>query len=314
MDKITEALKKLLPEEQVKDVAEAVSAMLEDSKKGLEEEYNAKLEDAYAQLSKELKDAETTATQGYEEAYGIVTDLRNRLEMQREEFEQALEEGYEEAYQMLIEERKKNEGLEVGMYEEYDGKLGEMKEYIVDKVDQFLQLKGKEIYDSAHKDAVTDPRFAEHKVAVDKIANIVGDYLTDEELACAATSRLDDAQKSLDELKGHKKILEAKLMKIEGDNKRLNEAFTQAKRVITEHQHNAVENEDQKVLREQKERAERAKGTEGKGTIHDGPVEIIAEYDDRDRANEEEEDTNILESVGVDLEQLAVLAGTSTKS
>ena len=145
MDKIVEALKKLLPQAEVNEVADTVNELLEQAKTSLETEYNQKLEEAYAELTNELAESEKTAERGYEEAYAIIGDLRSRLEVQGDEYKAALEEGYEEAYQMLKTEREKNQNLEVEMYEEYDGKLSEMKEYIVDKVDQFLQLKGKEI-------------------------------------------------------------------------------------------------------------------------------------------------------------------------
>ena len=148
MQKIMEAIKKLLPESDVKEVSSAIGEMLEQAKTNLEKEYNEKLEEAYTELSGELKGAEKTAEKGYEEAYAIIADLRNRLEVQGEEYKQALEEGYEEAYQMLKNERSKNNGIEVELYEEYDKKLLEMKEYIVDKVDQFLQVKGHDIYAS----------------------------------------------------------------------------------------------------------------------------------------------------------------------
>ena len=187
-DKIVEALKKLLPEDQINEVASAVNDMLESSKRELESEYNDKLEEAYKQLSEEMSNAEKTAYQGYQEAYGIIADLRNRLEMQRDEYNKALEEGYEEAYQMLLQEREKNNTLEVDMYEEYDKKLGEMKDYIVDKVDQFLQFKGAEIYEQAKRDVLNDPRMAEHKVTLDKIVDITANYLSDEDYQ-AATKR-----------------------------------------------------------------------------------------------------------------------------
>ena len=140
-----EAIKKLLPESDVKEVSSAINEMLNQATLDLEKEYNEKLEEAYTELSGELSNSEKTAEQGYEEAYAIIADLRNRLDIQGEEYKNALEEGYEEAYQMLKSERSKNGNIEVELYEEYDKKLQEMKEYIVDKVDQFLQAKGQEI-------------------------------------------------------------------------------------------------------------------------------------------------------------------------
>ena len=102
MEKIVEALTKLLPEDSVAEVTEAVTAELENAKQAYEQEFSVKLEEAYAELSEELKTAEDTAVQGYKEAYAIIQDLRARLETQQKEFDLGMEEGYEEAYQMLV--------------------------------------------------------------------------------------------------------------------------------------------------------------------------------------------------------------------
>ena len=45
MEKIVEALSKLLPKEQVSEVAEAVQSELEEAKKAFEHEYSQKLEE-----------------------------------------------------------------------------------------------------------------------------------------------------------------------------------------------------------------------------------------------------------------------------
>ena len=177
MEKIVEALTKLLPEEAVNEVTEAVKSELETAKGALEKEFSSKLEEAYAELSDELKTAEETAIQGYKEAYAIIQDLRGRLETQQKEFELSLEEGYEEAYQMLQAEKGKNENLEVEMYETFDKKLQEMKEYMIDKVDAFLQYKGKEIYESARTEIENDPRINEHKVTLERVAECVAESL-----------------------------------------------------------------------------------------------------------------------------------------
>jgi len=303
MDKITEALKKMLPEDQVKDVSGAVEEMLTEAKSALEKEYNDKLEEAYAQLSKELKDAEGTAYQGYEESYGIINDLRNRLEMQREEYEQQLEEGYEEAYQYLVAERDKNNNIEVGMYEEYDGKLGEMKEYIVDKVDQFLHHKGQEIYEQARRDIINDPQMAEHRVVLDKIVDLTAGYLSDEEASLATSSKLDEAKSKIEELLGQKRVLEAKIVRMDKDKKDLSEAVNYARNVISEH-------EEKTVLKEQKERTETAKKVEGKGRGHNDKYEVIKEdYTPEQQRATEEEDAELMEGLGVDFDQLQKLSG-----
>jgi len=275
-NKIQEALEKLLPEDQVSEVTSAIQEMLKEAKVDLETEFNDKLEEAYAELSKELKDAETVAEKGYTEAYSIISELRNRLEVQSEEYEAALEEGYEEAYQMLKDERSKNGNLEVSLYEEYDKKLAEMKEYIVDKVDQFLQFKGSEIYEQAKHDIMNDPRMAEHKSAFDKIVDITSDYLSDEDYSVASGAKLEESKKAIDDLKGQIKLLEARSIRLSTENTKLNEAVRAAHNVITEQKEVAVAAKKTGIVNEQNERVERSRNVSGRGQIVAGEA-IIAE-------------------------------------
>ena len=275
-NKIQEALEKLLPEDQVSEVTSAIEEMLKDAKTDLETEFNNKLEEAYSELSKELKDAEVVAEKGYTEAYSIISELRNRLEVQSEEYEAALEEGYEEAYQMLKEERSKNGGLEVSLYEEYDKKLAEMKEYIVDKVDQFLQFKGSEIYEQAKHDIMNDPRMAEHKAAFDKIVDITSDYLSDEDYAAASGAKLEESKKAVDDLKGQIKLLEARSIRLSTENTKLNEAVRSAHNVINEQKEVAVVAKKTGIVSEQNERVEKSRNVSGRGQLVAGEA-IIAE-------------------------------------
>ena len=276
MDKIVDALKKLLPESEIQEVSTAVKEMLEQAKTNMETEFNGKLEEAYAELSSELVTAEKTAQQGYEEAYAIIGDLRNRLELQGEEMKTALEEGYEEAYQMHKAEREKNQQLEVEMYEEYDKKLSEMKEYIVDKVDQFLQFKGQEIYEQAKRDVLNDPRMAEHKVTLDKIVDLTSSYLSDDDFNAVSSTKLEEACKVVEEMKGQLRIMEARNIRLSTENTKLNEAVRQNQEIIAEtRKANKVEKKSDAV-NEQKERAEKSKNVTGRGKTDDGVV--ISEY------------------------------------
>jgi hypothetical protein len=276
MEKIVEALKKLLPETEINEVSSAVQTMLDQAKADLEAEFNQKLEEAYAELSEEVATAEKTAEQGYEEAYAIIADLRNRLELQGEEYKSALEEGYEEAYQMLKQEKDKNQKLEVEMYEEYDQKLAEMKEYIVDKVDQFLQFKGKEIYEQAKRDIVNDPRMVEHKIALDKIVGITANYLSDDDFNTVTSSKIEETNKAIEEMKGQLRIMEARNIRLSTENTKLNEAVRHAQEVITESKKVVAESKKEAVINEQKERATKATNVTGRGKTDEGTV--IAEY------------------------------------
>ena len=265
MDKILEALKKMLPENQINEVADAIKGMLKQAKVDVEKEYNSRLEEAYSELAKELTEAEKTAENGYEEAYRIIGDLRGRLDIQGQEYQSALEEGYEEAYQMLKSEREKGGKIEVDMYEEYDNKLNQMKSYIVDKVDEFLQLKGSEIYEQARRDVLSDPRLAEHKVTLDKIINITSDYISDDNMNAISGKKLEEAQKTLDEQKGQIKILEARSIRLSTENTKLNESVRYAQDVINEQKKFAVNSRKENMISEQKERTQKAKNVTGRG-------------------------------------------------
>lgn len=300
MDKIVEAISKLLPQDKLETVTEAIKQFLDEAKKDLEAEYNQKLEEAYSQVSNELKDEEKKAEQGYQEAYQIIQDLRNRLDTQKIEFEQALEEGYEEAYQMLLAEKGKNENIEVNMYEEYDKKLAEMKDYMIDKIDQFLQYKGHEIYEQARRDVINDPRTVEHRVALDRIVDVVSDYISDDDFSAATNNKIEEARRKIEELEGHKRILEARNIRLSTDINKLNEQVRQAQEVMSE----------SAKTDEKKERLEEAKKVTGRGETETGEVKVIAEHQEAPvAASKEQKDTTLVEGNEELFRQMQVLSG-----
>lgn len=304
MEKIVEALTKLLPSDAVNEVSEAVKVELEKAKQECEQEFSSKLEEAYAELSSELKETEKTALQGYQEAYAIIEDLRARLEVQQKEFETSMEEGYEEAYQMLQSEKAKNENLEVEMYEQFNEKLKEMKEYMVDKVNEFLEYKGKELYEAARREIVNDPSTSEQKVVLDRVIECVSDYISDEDYNNVVNSKLNGAQRQIEELKSQQKILEARNIRLSTENNKLTEAVREAHQVITE---------STKV--EKQERTEKAKNAQGRGRTVNDP-ELVAEWNDNKAKSVEKKDqvdTTLVESLDPEfLHQMQVLAGTKT--
>jgi hypothetical protein len=284
MNKLIEALSKLLPQEKMDEVKKAVEEIMAEAKAELDKEYNTKLEEAYAQLSEEVKQGEKVAEQGYSEAWGVIQDLRNRLETQRAEFDAALEEGYEEAYQMLVAEKGKADKIEAELYEQYDKKLAEMREYMIDKVDEFLQHKGKEIYEQARRDLTNDPRLVEHKVTLHKVIDTVADYISDEDYAQATNSKLEEAVKAVEELKGQVRILEARNIRVSTENNKLNEHLRQQAELIKEHTTNVVK-EEKKV------RVEKAENAQGRGkAVVTEAVEVISEKPEATNDSNKSED------------------------
>jgi hypothetical protein len=266
MDKITEALKKILPAEHVNEVRKAVEDMMTEQVKGLESEFQSKLDEAYSQISDEKSRTELVAEQGYQQAYEIIGSLMTRLDEQRSEFETALEEGFEEAYQELQSEKGKNGGIEVELYEEFDKKLHEMKEFMVDKVDQFLGLQEEEIYEHAKRDVLSDPRIAEHRVVVSKMAEMLSDYIDNDSLKGVSSSKIEESHKQLESIKGQLRIVEAKNVRLSAHNNKLNEQVREANGLLTE---------AAKV--ERKERAGKAKNASGRGN-RVGADQILSEY------------------------------------
>ena len=293
MDKISEALQKILPAEHVNEVRKAVEDMMAEQYKGLETEFQNKLDEAYSQISEEKTRAEVVAEQGYQQAYEIIGSLMTRLDEQRSEFETALEEGFEEAYNELQAEKGKNGNIEVELYEEFDKKLQEMKEFMVDKVDQFLGLQEEEIYEHAKRDVLNDPRIAEHRVIVAKMSEMLSDYMDNDTVKNVSSAKVEEAYKQLESLKGQLRIVEAKNVRLSSHNNKLNEQVREANDLITE---------ATKV--ERKERTSKAKNASGRGN-RVGADQILSEYA---APASEGKDQNLTEG-NDSLSDLLVLAG-----
>jgi len=308
MDKLLEALKQLLPEEQTNEVASVVQEMVEEAKKELESEYEANLEEAYKNLSSELEEAERVAYEGYQQAVAIIKDQEMRKETLKEEFEKMLEEQYEEAYKMIESEKGKNTDIETTMLEEYDSKLNDMKEYIVDKVDAFLQHKGKEIYEQAKRDIINDPRMAEHKVVLDKIVELTSDYLSEEEAQLATSSKLEEARQELEKMKAQVKIMEGRNIRISTDNTKMQEQLNEAAQVLREYRETQESDKGKKVISEQKERVGKAANATGRGQVVTDE-KLIAEFDEPEVVKEDnQEETTLSEGFG-NLAEIKKLAG-----
>lgn len=311
MDKILESLGKLLPAEQVNEVAAAVKEILEAKKAELEIEFNKNLEEAYAELSKEVKEAERVGEEGYEQAWTAISELRNKSDMLKAEYNTALDEGYEEAYQEILAERGKNEQLELQLHEEYEGRYQEMRKFFIEKMHGFLETKGKEIYEMARRDIMSDPSQMETRVVLDKVVETVSNYMTDEDRVLATGSRLEEATRKVDDMQARVRMLEAKNIRISNENTRLNEHVKEAAEMLTESKV-AVDKSSRKV------REEKAKNATGRGDLVSGKdTKVIAEFagDTTKKTKNNDDDTTLVESMSAeDLHTMQTLAGTKAIS
>ena len=297
MDKLTEALKALLPEENVSEVAKAVESMMAEQAQqieaGIEAKYQKQLTETYERVSNELKETEETALRGYQQAYEIIADLQNRIDVQREALENAMEKGFEEAFQMLKAEEAKNENLEVELYEEFNNKLKQMKGFMVEKLDKFMGEQEAELYAEAKKNILSDPRIVEQKVAVERMAEILSDYLGGDSYNSVNSRKVEEALKAVEDLKGQLRVVESRNVRLSMQNTKLNEQVREAHNLITE---------ATKV--ERKERVVKKQNASGRGQRV--TEQIITEHVDAPVARNNQ---HLNESVNDDFNDLLVLSG-----
>lgn len=263
---LVESLEEMFPD-KAKEVASIVESMVDQAKENLEKEYSEKLEEAYEQLAAEKaalsesqSETEKIAYKGYEQAAAIINDLKSRLSRQASEFEAKLEHEYEEAYKVILDERTKRQNLEKELYEQFDQKLNEMRSFIIERVHEFLELQGTEFYESAKRDVLNDPQMTENRLIVSKIVETVSDHLSDEDLAFAASARVEESSKAIEDMKAQLRILEAKNIRIASENTKLHEALKETKEVLKEHV---------TLMESEKEKGRKASAinSEGKGKI-----------------------------------------------
>lgn len=233
---ITEALKKLLPEEHINEVSTAIEEMMAESEAVLKAEYDKRLTEAYEELAEQVEEAEKTAYAGYQQAYEVIADLMNRLEVQREQLENEKEQGFEEAFQKLKEEQAKNNNIEVELYEEFNNKLAQMKDFMVEKLDVFLGEQESEMYDEAKRDILSDPRILEQRVAVEKMAEVLSDYMSGNDYNAVSSKKIEEAARQIEDLKGQLRVVESRNVKLSMTNNKLNEQVQEAASLVTEAQ------------------------------------------------------------------------------
>jgi hypothetical protein len=291
MKKFTEALKKAtgLPAESLKEVEAALAEMVQEAiaqkeaaiKAAFQEQLNAAYEEADAAIT----EAEAVADAGYQQAYGIILDYAERLEQQSEAYENAQEEGYEQAYAKIEAIEAEAAAAEGKIYEEFNNKLKQMRDLFVEKIHNYLEMSKAEIYSEARRDILNDPRTAEHRVAIEKIAETVSTYLDDENLVNATSNRIEEANKQIEELRSNIRLIEQRNVTLSMKNQRLDEEVRSAKNLLTE-----------STKTERKERAKNAGNVSGRGQRALESERVISEYHNPQVSKNDDSDDSIMES------------------
>jgi len=286
MDKLLEALKKTsLTESQVNDVVKAVDSMVSEAIKQVEAkkqaEYDAKIEEAYDKVQAEIDATEAKALEGYKQAHVIIQDQQLRIETLEREYENKMEEGYQQAWEMLQAEQEKNETIELHVQREADEKLKAMRDFMVEKLDLFLQMQKAEVYEEARRDILNDPKMVEHRVAIEKMADIMSDYLSVEEMAGTSSKKLSEAANYIEDLEGRLKILEKKNINQSKQLHSVNETLRQNEQLVNEARSLLTESE-------RKERKNSSGTVSGRGqrVITEAQEQLIPEFSNTSKKSE----------------------------
>ena len=260
-NKVLETLAGVLPTgTDVDKVASAVASLLDEAVAGVKEQivedYNKKLDEGYRTIAEEREKDWQTAETGYKQAYDIIADLRARLTRQDEEFQSTLEEEYEKAYQMILAERAKNDELASTLYEEFESKTQSIRDWMIEKCDQFLGEMGDEYYEHAKRTVLNDPCMAEHRVAFEKVLDVAREYLSDEDIALNTNSKVEELETQVEQLQITKRQLEAKNMRLTTENSRVHDYLRETKELI-----------EKNIVNEQNDRIEIVSKVEGRGKV-----------------------------------------------
>ncbi len=259
-ESVLKALSGVLPDEVVSKVSDVITNTLEEATKEIEAEYQERLDESHEEFKKQLAKTQQETENGYAQAYELIAEYKDKIELIKEEHERNSNEICQEAYEMLEQERAKNTELEGDLQREYDEKLEDIQKYYVKKLDEFLPTQANKYYEAARKDLLNDPVFAEHKNAFEKILEAAATVLTDNDFAVAGNAKSETVIKENEELKKKVQRLEGNATRLKMDNEKLTEAVRVAKTQLLTEQKVEKKEERKKVI-------EKAKKAEGRGKV-----------------------------------------------
>jgi regulator of replication initiation timing len=101
--------------------------------------------------------------------------------------------------------------------------------------------------------------------------------MSDEGFQAVSSEKLQEANKTVEEMKAQLRIMEARNIRISTENTKLNETVRQAQDMINESRKASKADKKEQVISEQKERTTKAANVTGRGKTS-GDAEVLAEY------------------------------------
>lgn len=269
---IMESLKTMIPNDQAKSIESAINEFVNDTENKIKKEYEKTLEESYKEWQEELnqvkadnesklQESENVALKGYEEARHIIEQKDLELQKQRQEFETFLEQEYKVAKSMLDKELSRNNKIEQDLYEAYNQQIEDIKEDLVNKIDNFLFDRIEDIAETVRRELKNSPEVLESKVAFDKIKNIVASSLDESDLHVVSNNNTSELQEQVSQLNAEIKALKARNLRLVTESKKTT-------RVINETTNSRSRQLDKfKKETERKVSAKLAENVEGRGKI-----------------------------------------------
>jgi hypothetical protein len=205
---------------------------------------------------------------------------------------------------MLQQEKAKNENVETDLYEEFENRLKQMKSYMVDKLDEYIEFKTAELRESVRREVMSDPRMVEHKMVLESIVEKVAGYLSAEDYTMATSKRMEESIKKVEELQGQVRLLEARHIRVSTENNKLNEHLRQAGELLSE-------SRQTQTKKDKNARIDEAKKVTGKGERVVEGVKVIGEHQEPASKTKKPADTTLVEAMSAEeLRAVNKLAGT----
>jgi hypothetical protein len=225
-EKIMEAFANLIPENSRGVVEEAIENFIKETEGNIREEYektleksyeewNQKLEEAKSEGDKKISETENTAFEGYQQAKEMLVEKEEEIIKQKNEYEGHIEREFNVAKKMIDEEKGRNETIEQELYEAYNNQLEDIKEDLVNKIDEFISGKIGELGEDVRKELKNDPEVLESKVAFERIKDIIASSMTSDDLNSSTASKIEELEETVSRLQAENKKTKARNMRLE---------------------------------------------------------------------------------------------------
>lgn len=228
--KLMEAIADLVPGDLKTELSHSIEEWASNVVAEIDAEYEAKFEEAQAAHDADLQAVKQKVLESYADAHQMLHELAQQKEDIKAEAKRVISEGFEEAFQMLKAQERNSEASELELYEEFDGRTGRIREFYVDKLNDYLNEKIPQIEEMVAHKVAASPAVSESTRVVERVLEAVSPMIANGHRFAKA----DNTARQLAEAQARVRILESKNMKLGTEVKKLNEVARRSEELIRE--------------------------------------------------------------------------------